>query len=254
VIYSLPSKSQQVKEILQGLPREEITPEKIKEIAEQVGCSKALVYKHLRKLERQGHWEAKPEEALPTPKEPVIKIEEEQPIELPKPEEEKGILEKLFEEPEEKPEEEEEIPEEFIPEEAIQIEEAIPIGFDKENIEWMWKWTFEKIADFTQWDGWRLKDEEARKLAETWTPLLNQNIDPIAKYVPLINAGMTTAIIFAPRIFAYRQQQKKREEERIIPKTPQPPSEEKPEQPEKPEEEQPEKPKSQGKPPFLDKL
>ena len=198
-------------EIIEEILRErkiEPTPQEIKEIAEQQGCSKALVYKVMRKLRQEGFYGEIPSEETEA-KEPILKIGE--PTEIPIEEEKPEIPSEFLQ-----PTEAEAIPtqptleQETAPQLPIQ-----PIGMKTEDLEWMFKWSFEKIADFTEFEGWRLKDEEAQKLAEAWTPLINQNMGTFAKYTPYITAFLTTFIVLAPRIIAYRKykaEQKAKEE------------------------------------------
>ena len=65
-------------EIIEEILRErkiEPTPQEIKEIAEQQECSKALVYKVMRKLRQEGFYGEIPSEETEA-KEPILKIGE----------------------------------------------------------------------------------------------------------------------------------------------------------------------------------
>lgn len=89
----MPSKSELVRQALKQNPNPD--PQEIVEIAEKVGCSKALVYKQLRKM-------PKPEIApTPTPAEAVVVVEEGEEIEVPA--EEKVPAREIVEVPAERP-------------------------------------------------------------------------------------------------------------------------------------------------------
>lgn len=233
------TKTEIIEEILRNR-KEKPSPSEIKEIANQQNCSKALVYKVIHKLEDEGFYGEIPTEEIKA-KEPILKIEE--PEEIPI-EEEQPEIPKEFLQPSETPQ----IPiEEKPPETTTPYPQ--PIGMKTEDLQWMFKWSFEKIADFTEWEGWRLKDEESQKLAEAWTPIINQNMGEFAKYTPYISATLTTIIVLAPRILGYRKYTKEKEEKKeheLIEKIP--------EKQEKEEEIDLETKKRMQKPEFLSKL
>ena len=116
-------------------------------------------------------------------KEPVeISVEEltkEEEIELEEEgeEEEEKSLEELFEEEIE----ELEIPEEAIKEKKKKKEKKEK--FDKESVKWLVELPFNKLADATKWEGWRLTQEEAKKCGDITTKWMNKRApELIAEY------------------------------------------------------------------------
>jgi len=206
------SQSDVIYNLLKTMKRGELTPKKIKEIAKTKKVSTALVYKMRRKLDGEGFWKAKGIEPAPTPtpKEPIIRV---------KPEPEIEIVE----------EKEAEIPSEFAEpttprEERIALEEKIEIGFKPEDLSYMLDLGFNKIADATDFEGWKLQPEESTRLGEIWTPIINKYLPQIIPYTPEIVACVTTVIIVAPRIYAWRQHKKEQEKAKEPEKPKQPES------------------------------
>lgn len=200
-----------------------------KEIAKKLECSPSLGYKVEDRIEK---FLRAPE--TPTPEEPTVKIEEPEPIEIEEPEEPEPTepLEEV-EEPEEPEEEEEEgelVAEEVAPEERPPIE--IPEGgFTVDKMQWTFEWGFNKIADITGYEGWRLAREESQQLADCWTPIFNTYMPQLIPHAPLIMAVITTAIIVVPRAFSYREHRAKISKEKPIEKAPEPTETPKPETP-----------------------
>lgn len=245
------TKSEEIYELLKNMGKKP-TPEQIKQIAKGHDVSKALVYKMIRKLKEEGIYQTQKAITPIKAKTPIITIKPEPEIEI-KPEPE--IPQELIQ-----PEEVFLTPEEEVEQAKAEIPTEIPlIGFKTEDVEWMFKWAFEKLADATDFEGWKLEPEESQKLAEIWTPIINSKSGKLAPYIPYISAVVATAIVILPRVLAYRKfRQKQRAEEEkpkeheIAEKIPETKPSEQPKR-ELTQEELEQKKRSQ-KPPFLKKL
>jgi hypothetical protein len=222
------TKLEQFIEELSKYPDAETAKQHIAEIAEKLKCAKSLGYKALKRIET---FQPQQPQAI----EPTVKI------------------------PEAKPEE---IPEEIIAEEAVEEAqptqeapqpEAIPapqigVGFKPEDVTWMFDKGFKTIADLTGYGSFALNKDEAQKLGEMWTPIINANLPQLLPHAPIISATITTLIIIAPRVKGYWTFRRQKQQEKPIEQ----PKQEPPKNERGSEGEQP-KPETPKNPPELPK-
>lgn len=196
------TKLEQFIEELSKYPDKETAKLHIAEIANKIGCTKALGYKALNKVEK---FQPKGFE----PKEPTVKI----PETKPEPIEEDEFPEDL----------EDELREDVTilpPTETSTATQAPPIpqigvGFNSKDVTWMFKKGFETIADITGYGAFALTKDEAERLGEIWTPIINTNLPQFIPHAPIITAALSTLIIVAPRVKGYWDYRKKNKEKPI---------------------------------------
>jgi hypothetical protein len=244
------TKSELFKERLAQYSTREEAGKHILEIAKDLKCAKSLGYKAIKQIEFQG--ETKEIEA----REPTIKIPP-PPISEQEPPEEITLEEEI-------PPPQEGVPPAAVGEIAKPPAAApslLPLTVD--DLSWNFNLAMQKIADISDYPKFALSKDESKKLAECWLPVLNQYL-PQAINNPLAWAGVTTAIIFVPRLIGFVQDRRKKQKEKVVEppveksKEESPKTETKAEPPPKSnpatEAEDLEKKKMAQKPPFLNKL
>jgi len=184
-------------ERLSQYPNEEEAKRHIAEIAQELGCAKSLGYKALHKVEK---FQPQGLEA----KEPTVKIPEAKTEEIPPEEEQEIILE------------EEEIPTAETAAPAPAPTPQIGVGFKPEDVTWMFDKGFKTIADITGYGAFALNKDEATRLGEMWTPIINANLPQILPHAPIISATITTLIIVAPRVKGYWTFRRQRQQEKPV--------------------------------------
>lgn len=235
------TKLEQFEERLRQYPTRDEAKTHILEISRDLGCVKSMGYKALKKIEFRG--ETHPLETS----EPSVKIKPPPEGEAFKPDETEG---------------ETEISEEIPPSQGTQPptgkETPSPIPVTAEQLSWTLKIAFQKLADLTKYPDFALKSDEADQLGKVWFPVMQMYM-PTMLDNPLVWAGITTTVVFAPRLIGYWQHRQKTKKDKPVEPPPQKPPEEKqpekpPEQPHEPTLEEIEKNKHNQKPPFLHKL
>ena len=196
------TKSEKIYDYLkQQFPQNKPSPSEIKDIAKNHNVSKALVYKMLRKLESEGSYEPLGKEVTQAAKEPIITIRPEEPMTIE--EEIPEIPEELTEQPP-TPSIGEEIPTGIRP-------EAVLEGFKPKDVTYMFNLGFDKIAQFTHFEAWKLETEESTRLGEIWSPILNKYLPQVIPYTPEIVAVIVTAEIILPRVWVWREHKKEQD-------------------------------------------
>jgi len=201
-------------EELSKYPDYESAKQAIPQIAEKLGVTRALGYKALRKVEKF-------QTPIQQAREPTVAIPQAQEIPIVEPQ---PTIFKAEIQP---------IPTTPTPPPTTKP----PTGFKENDIAWMFEKAFDAIAMATGFEPFKLSQEEAERLGAMWTPIINENLPTLMPHAGLITASITTLIIIAPRIKAYRDYRKK-QQEKIVEATeqPAPQPEQKPEpQPEKTE-------------------
>lgn len=196
-------------EELSKYPDKESAKLAIPEIAEKLGCSKALGYKALTKVSKFIG-----ETPIEQAKEPTVKIPKAPEIEITETEiGAEGVA----------PTPTPEIPQaETIP--SAPSIPTFPMTADK--LETTFDILFSKLADLTHYPDFKLEKRESQALAEAWLPVLQQYAPQMIAN-PTVWASFTTIIIIAPRIIGYWQTRRKTEKIIETPK-PQPQPETKP--------------------------
>jgi len=203
------TKLQQFIEELSKYPDYKSAKQAIPIIAQKLGVTRALGYKALRKVEKfQTPIEQAREPTVAIPQAQEIPIVEPQPTPPPTPQP--------------------------PPPQAPPSQPTISMptaGFKENDIAWMFEKAFDAIAMATDFEPFKLSKEEAERLGEMWTPIINAYLPTLAPQAGLITASITTLIIIAPRIKAYRDYRKKQKEKIVETQpTPQPEQQTQPEQ------------------------
>ena len=156
-----------------------------KEIAEKVGCSKAYVYKIKRKLEQEK--EEQEEEPQFEVEEPETSITEETETE------------------------EWQTIEEPITPTTEEIEEVVEeVGFDETATRFLLTLTFDRIADLTEFEGFRLTRDELNQLTPITTKILNKYVPKvIGEYSLELTFIYTVLMIVGGKIALYKRYKQK---------------------------------------------
>jgi len=236
------SKAELVREALKKYASIEEMKAKTQEIADQVSCSRSLVYKEINRIA-----ETMKLEVLPEAKEPVVRIEKPEEIEMPA--EEEQVPKPLEEEEILPPPEEEEITEE--PEEE---KEKPKVELTDKMVKVLFAKPFEIASRLTKCKDIELTEKEKTELCDAWLPYLEANLpEALAEHFPLIYAGYVTMTVVGSKAIAYREWKSEQEEK---PKEPEKSEPSKPEEPKAEPFKQPEdlEKKKSEKPSFLKKL
>lgn len=184
------SKTDLVKEALKDNP--DPSPEEIAQMAADIGCSKSLVYKWLRKM-------PKPTEVVtPTPVEPVVTVEEEGIVEVP-----------VIEEAEVPIIEEEAVVE--VPSERVEgLAERLEAGMlTSEDITYVWSSVNQLFPQ-----KYQRPDKAMQILGKLWVKPANRMIEKYAvENVDLYLAVGVTVLTFAPSLVGMVRDRRKKPKE-----------------------------------------
>jgi transposase-like protein len=172
----------------------------IQEIATEIGCAKSLGYKAIKKILKEGGFSGQPAPRTEA-KEPTAKVEDVQPEPL------EETQETEFEETAETAAE---------PEGIAQPAAAAMELLDPKRLKRTLDIVFNKIAKMTKYPDFALEENESTALAETWQPVLVQYAPSLITN-PLAWAGITTLVVFAPKILGYIAERQKKKEDKPLP-------------------------------------
>ena len=205
-----PTKLDQLIQRLQAFSTEEEAKANISKITLELHCARSMGYKAIRKIKDAGGFRAQPTQRHPA-KEATAKIE------TPKEE----TLE---------PQSEEEYTETELAEgQPVEGQPVTPKTFPltPEKLAETLEIFFKRIAVLTDYPEFALEPKESKSLGEAWIPVIEMYIPQMATN-PIVWAAIATAIVFAPKTLGFiikrrEKQAKKQEDEKPLPKAPEPP-------------------------------